>query len=416
MKKIVSILLIICSVHAAVAFAQKDNDAAKAEKARKTEIKKQLADAKNNLKQNTNLDKTEAAMTKLLSDSLNIRDKRLHVILLEALRKQYQQGNEKMYLKQKVDTVSIVMTARKLFLAAQRLDSVESIPDAKGRVETSSRKDNAEMLSQIYGNLYRGGIIMLNSQKYREALECMDTYISAPSWPVADGMLAVDSARYRHASYVSLVAGSKAGDYDAALKYEKSALEYSPRLETSLQYLADIYGERKDTARYVAYLIEGVDSFPKSQYFYPRLVDYYSDHGKYEMALDVTNRVIEADSTNTLARIARQTLLLNLSRYDECISEGEALLAIDDSLAEVDYNVALAYYNQAMVVESSTDLKRREKTKKANALYRKCRPYMEKYRALKPEDKDKWRPVLYNVYLNLNMGEEFNSLSPRSLP
>ena len=53
---------------------------------------------------------------------------------------------------------------------------------------------------------------------------------------------------------------------------------------------------------------------------------------------------------------------------------------------------------------------RRFLTKKANALYRKCRPYMEKYRALAPDQKDKWRPVLYTIYLNLNLGKEFSEI------
>ena len=94
MKRFLSILLLILSVQCAVGiFAQGDGDvsadAKAADKLRKAEVKKQLNDAKINLKQNRNLDKTEAAMRKLLADSFNIRDKRLHATLIEALRKQY---------------------------------------------------------------------------------------------------------------------------------------------------------------------------------------------------------------------------------------------------------------------------------------------------------------------------------------
>ena len=119
---------------------------------------------------------------------------------------------------------------------------------------------------------------------------------------------------------------------------------------------------------------------------------------------------MKADTANILLRVTHQTLLLNLTRYEECINEGMVLLSQNDSIAEVYYNIALAYYNKALEKESNTMLSSAERTKKANALYRKCRPYMEKYRALAPDQKDKWRPVLYTIYLNLNLGKEFSEI------
>ena len=35
---------------------------------------------------------------------------------------------------------------------------------------------------------------------------------------------------------------------------------------------------------------------------------------------------------------------------------------------------------------------------------------MERYRALKPEETDKWAAALYNIYLKLNMGLEFEEI------
>ena len=124
MKRFLSILLLILSVQCAVgSFAQGNGDvsgdAKAADRLRKAEVKKQLNDAKVNLKQNKNLDKTEAAMRKLLADSFNIRDKRLHATLIEALRKQYNQGNEKLYLHQPYDTTQLFLIARKIFEAAE---------------------------------------------------------------------------------------------------------------------------------------------------------------------------------------------------------------------------------------------------------------------------------------------------------
>jgi hypothetical protein len=43
-------------------------------------------------------------------------------------------------------------------------------------------------------------------------------------------------------------------------------------------------------------------------------------------------------------------------------------------------------------------------------LYQKALPYMERYRALAPQEKDKWAAALYNIYLKLNMGREFEEI------
>ena len=44
------------------------------------------------------------------------------------------------------------------------------------------------------------------------------------------------------------------------------------------------------------------------------------------------------------------------------------------------------------------------------AIYRQAMPYLEKYRVLAPDEKKKWAPALYRVYLNLNMGKQFDEI------
>lgn len=416
MKRFLSILLLILSVQCTVGiFAQGNgdvsSDAKAADKLRKAEVKKQLNDAKVNLKQNKNLDKTEAVMRNLLADSFNIRDKRLHATLIEALRKQYNQGNEKLYLHQPYDTTQLFLIARKIFEAAERLDSIEALPNEKGKVEYSYREDNVQLMAQLYGNLYTGGVFLLNHRKYSEAVQCVNTYLVAPEWTMMKGALKVDSLHRWHASYVMLAAGYRNEDFQSALKYEEDALKYRPRLETSLQYLAEIYHAKNDSVHYEQYLSLGVDSFPRDRYFYSRLVDLYCNRNDYESALGVTTKVLAADTTDYSTKVIRQTLLLNLARYDECVALGDKLIAEKDSVSEVYYNNALAYYNQTMGLEKGPANKRKEREKKLHDLYKKCRPYMEKFRELEPNERAKWRPVLYNVYLNLNMGKEFSEIN-----
>ena len=68
--------------------------------------KKEIAQARTYIKSGKNLDKAEQAMYKLLRDSANIDNIRIYTTLAEAVRKQYEQVNEKVYLKQSYDSAA----------------------------------------------------------------------------------------------------------------------------------------------------------------------------------------------------------------------------------------------------------------------------------------------------------------------
>ena len=69
--------------------------------------KKEIAAAKDNIKKNRNLEQAEQSMKKLLEDSLNRSNLRIWNTMYDAIYKQYLQGNEKLYLKQKYDTTQL---------------------------------------------------------------------------------------------------------------------------------------------------------------------------------------------------------------------------------------------------------------------------------------------------------------------
>lgn len=383
----------------------------KSEKAKKKEIRKVLSQAKASLKQGKDLQNVEKSLNTLLNDTSNVRDERIHLLLFQCLEMQYQQGNEKLFLKQKYDTATLFLTARKMFLAFEKFDSVDALNMESGRAFPKYRREHSQKLVPYYHNLYTGGIYFFNHKKYDDALKCSETFLSAPHWPLFSSVrLQADSSVVNHASYLSFMSSYKTGDSQRALKYKDSAKRHIPRLESTLQCLCEIYQKENMEEDYLSALQTGVDSFPTSTYFFPRLVDLYCEDGKYDTALSLTEKVIASDTTNLLLHVTRQTLLLNLARYQECVDEGLRIISVNDSISEAHYNIALAYYNQALEKDIELKKKPRERTKQVNALYRKCLPYMQRYRSLAPEQRDRWRPVLYDIYLNLNMGKEFEEI------
>ena len=51
-----------------------------------------------------------------------------------------------------------------------------------------------------------------------------------------------------------------------------------------------------------------------------------------------------------------------------------------------------------------------EDKQRIHELYRHARPCMEMVRKLQPERQERWASPLYRIYLNLNLGDEFNEI------
>ena len=88
--------------------------------------KKEISNARDNIKKNRNLEQAEKSMNDLLNDSANRQNERIWITLFDALVKQYEQGNEKLYLKQKYDTIKLFNLMKRMVQVAESLDSLDS--------------------------------------------------------------------------------------------------------------------------------------------------------------------------------------------------------------------------------------------------------------------------------------------------
>ena len=101
---------------------------------------------------------------------------------------------------------------------------------------------------------------------------------------------------------------------------------------------------------------------------------------------------------------AKSSVLLKMERWKESVVYSERLIHQNDSLAEPFFNAGTAFTNMAETQEALNDKSLRR------TYYQKARTYMEYYRQLMPNEKRKWAPVLYRIYLNLNLGKQFDEM------
>ena len=370
--------------------------------------KKEISQAQTIVKSGKNLAQAEQQMRKLLKDSINQKNIKVWVILTEAVRGQYLAGNERMYLRQQQDTAALFTLDLKMFGDYQSLDSVDALPDKKGRVHLKYRNSNSAFLNIYRPNLYNGGVYFLRKQNYKEAFSMIDAFLDCQRQPLFENYHYERDTLNRTAAFWTVLCGYQTGDHEMALKYKDLALQDTLHLESCFQYLAEIYKQQGDKPNYEWSLVKGFECNPSSSYFFPRLIDYYNTSNQTERAMTIVNDALQTNDSSELFLFAKSNLLLNQGDYDECIAICDTLIARNDTLADAYYNAGVAYVNKAFLLEKGkVDVKQRKEIRK---LYQKALPYMERYRALAPQEKDKWAAALYNIYLKLNMGKQFEEI------
>lgn len=365
-----------------------------AQKTKGNNVRQELSQARTYIK-GSKYAEAEKLLTPLLKDSVNRKNKRVCLALYDAVHGLYAQGNEKNYLKQKSDTAAFFGTVKRMVTIAEMLDSLAP----------EYRKSNAAQQNAYRVNLFNGGTYFVRKSKWKEAFDFFETYIDCARQPLFENYhYDKNDSRMPTAGYWATYCGYMMKDPVLTLRYRDLALRDSTKGDFTLQFIAEARLWLKDEEYYVQTLQEGFRRYPQFHYFFPRLFDIYIGQGEYERALEIADSALAVNDESELFLLAKSTTLLTLGRYAESIKVSDRLIAINDSLPEPYFNVGTAYINIADRLDAKSE---RNLVKQA---YQNARPYMERYREMLPEEKEKWGPALYRIYLNLNLGKQFDEI------
>ena len=400
MRRIILIILSVLTINASSSIL--DNKKTR-------QMKYAVQAARTAIKNTKDLEKNENTIRGYLRDSLFVNNKDLRLVLFDLLKRQYEVTNEKMYRSESIDTAAHSRVGKRLFLAAESLDSIDARPNSKGVSSPSYRKRNSQYLTQYRPNMLKGAIYFMSRKQWQDAWDQLDIYLNVPRSPLFSGV-AQDTTHTDFASFLAVMTAYKLNDKNKAEKYISQAINYVPRREFMLRKIAELEVAQGDTAKYVDILTKGFRYFPQSEHFFPRLIDYYIGKGELETALSFTDEAMQKDSLNPLFLYAKHNILMYEKNYGEALLYGKKVLLQNDSLAAPNYNIGYIYYLRAEAAMANRDKSMRQRMKEAQKQYKKSLPYMERYRALEPDDVERWRPILYDIYLNLNMGDKFREI------
>lgn len=378
-------------------------------------VKVLLKEAKSAIKNNKDQEKNETALLEALNRE-DVDDKQRAEFLYlcaELQRNMNDQQNLKLYLKEEYDTVKFFNTILKMDNYLLRCDSVEQ---GIGKFKWRSKAKNS--ILKYHANLLNGGKWLLKRGDVAEAYEHFDTYLRLPGEPMMASQTAVkEDTLLVKVAYWATISAYNARQYGNALKHiDRAIAGADTSLRTSLtEYKAVCMQQTQDTIGYVRTLKEGTEKYGSHDFFYLNLMDYFLAADSADVAVKMSRYMLQTQGERALYWYGMCQAYQRLCDYDEMARCADNTLALDSTFVEAHYMKGVAYLNQATAFSKtmSSDLRsakfKRDRVR-LNSLFQLARGPLETYRALRPEDKQRWGEPLYTIYLNLNLGKEFSEI------
>lgn len=428
MKKVL-LLMAAAVMSVSITFAQADDKAAKkaakeAAKALKAEIKaanKILKEAQGVLNAvDGNMDQANALIESAIANKHTASNPDTWYTAGKIQEKIYNKENEKMYLQQAYDQAKFFGSLSKMFDYFLTCDSLEQIPDAKGKVVAKYRSETSDLLSRIRINLVSGGVTYFNDNNNEKAFELFSKYIDVADAPMFAALNYAETDTLMHEiAYYATLAGLKMEDYHKALKYVDLAMKKEDVAQKAIEYKAMSYINLGDTVNWINALKEGVEKYPAVEYFYSNLISYYNTNGDTKDLVAFADEML-AKNPLPIFRFVKGYVYQNQKEYDKAVEEYKICIEQDPTYTGAYRNLGICYCQMAQDLSdaaSTLDIKSKAykaKKEEINAYYKLALPIYEHLRKIDdgsdPDVKNAWTNGLYTCYYMLNMGKEFEEI------
>lgn len=378
-------------------------------------IRKEYKNMKEYIK-TSNYAKGREQIAKCLADTTINADPEFYALAIALETKANDAENMKLYLNQKYDTTAFFNSNSKIVEYSLMQDKAQN---ALSPLPDSKRKKKAASLLPYYQNLYNGGVFFIKHKQWATADHMFSMFIDNAQNPLINAqssMVNVQSTKMARAAFWSMTACYESKQYKDVFKYRHLAEADTANINYVLQYEALAYEQLKDTANYVSKLKEGIAKNPTAtEFFFSRLTDHYNSVHDYKSAYMLNDSLLRTDSTSTLYLYAQTIALFNMKEYDKCISNTESLLRISPDNADANCYLGLCWYNKgldydATLIPDPTSRTYKENKRKVNQMFEQAMPYLEKFRAARPNDKERWQAPLYRIYFSLNLSDKLKEL------
>ena len=359
-----------------------------------------------------NLEEAMKQIAACESDSLLADEYKVYEWGVRVQQRMNEQENEKIYLGQTCDTARFFSSVKGIFNY-----SVKAYEKgiAQGMKAVPLHEKTCARLWMYYPNLGVACHYYYKKGDYAQACDYLDTYIQTAQSPLFSDAPKplLDELHLPTMAFFRLKSNYELRQYAKVIQDASLAMHDSLHHGSTLRYLSLASLREGKMEEYVAYLYRGLREAPGASFFYSQLSDYYQRSDQLGRALLLTDSLLQVRPGTSLYLFGKSYLLMKLKRYAESIRVSEDLLGHDDEWVEAYYNVGVCYCNMAAEAlrRKPADVEQYNAlSRQVHDYYEAARPYLEHYREAYPDRVRKWGPLLYRVYLNLNMGDAFDEV------
>ena len=320
--------------------------------------------------------------------------------------------NQKAYLKQAYDTAKFFNKLCDMYNRLRLCDSVDLVPDAKGKVHARFQKKTRALRFKHRRNIYSGGKFYLAKRNYKAAYPFFDLYCTYRSEEKADTLLP-------NAALFATYSAFMGENYPGTIKHASTAIFYNNNDTATAailqEYVVRSHAKLNNDSSWVAALQQGVIKYPSHDYFFVQLADWCYAHRRFDVERKLADRVISETGGKAIHFYAKSKSYLSEENYEACIEFADSTIARQNDFVDAYYNKGISYLNMAVIAHENSckDAANPQYAidrQKVQELYKQARPCMEMVRKLQPDKQERWASPLYRIYLNLNLGDEFSEI------
>lgn len=320
----------------------------------------------------------------------------------------------------KYDTVALYRYLSEWFEFAMKADSLQRIPDAKGKTSNTAKEKLLGNMHRCMTNYISGGIYYFNSRRdYVKAYEMFDTYFQLAESDFFKEAMQADSIYINNKTvwaYYATMAAYNQSNWKNTIKYAVIAANDDEYGEPATEFLCDSYGHLGDTVKWLENLKIGLQKYPTENFYYNKLLTYYDSKNDMASLEEFTNEMVRLDPEKAYNYFVLGLLAQQKKEYDKAVAQYEIAIAKEPNLSDAYNNLALTIMYQAQdFIDSKSNLDYRSAAFKAalneeKEFYKKALPYAEKLRELEPANTSKWGLLLQQIYYKLNMAKELKEI------
>jgi tetratricopeptide (TPR) repeat protein len=297
-------------------------------------------------------------------------------------------------------------------------DSLDQLPDEKGKVKPKHRKD---MKAIILANIFHypnAGIHFYNKEDYKNAFLAFKQYIDIPEMKMFQEdkkpPLSKEDTSYVQIKYNAANMASMIADHSTAIELFTSIKNTGYEENEVYRRLTYEYNQIGDSVNLLNILKEGAIKFPGDELFVMNLINSYIQLGNMEDAITYIKLAIEQKPSDPVLYDALGVIYENTNKPEESIQSYKKALEIEPDNAKVLKHMGMVYHNLAVKARAIAD-ETKDKSlsdselNKSVEYFRESLPFFEKAFSIDNTDRETIF-CLRSVYYTLKMGKEFEKM------